>query len=61
VGARALGRRLGARLRLRRPRDDTGIAALLGALDAAGIALRDLRTEQSSLEDIFVQLVREES
>ncbi|HEY0877781.1 MAG TPA: ABC transporter ATP-binding protein, partial [Zeimonas sp.] len=39
-------------------RDDTGIAALLGALDAAGIALRDLRTEQSSLEDIFVQLVR---
>ena len=42
-------------------RDDTGIAALLGALEAAGIALRDLRTEQSSLEDIFVQLVREES
>ncbi len=42
-------------------REDTGIAALLGALDAAGIALRDLRTEQSSLEDIFVQLVREEA
>ncbi len=39
-------------------RDDTGIPALLAALDAAGIALRDLRTEQSSLEDIFVQLVQ---
>ncbi len=41
-------------------RDDTGIAALLAALERAGIALRDLRTEQSSLEDIFVQLVRDE-
>jgi len=41
-------------------REDTGIPALLAALDAAGIALRDLRTEQSSLEDIFVQLVNAE-
>ncbi len=42
-------------------RDDTGVSALLAALERAGIALRDLRTEQSSLEDIFVQLVRSES
>jgi len=42
-------------------RADTGVAALLVALDRAGIVLRDLRTEQSTLEDIFVQLVREES
>ncbi|HLT26899.1 MAG TPA: ABC transporter ATP-binding protein [Zeimonas sp.] len=39
-------------------RRDTGVAALLAALGQAGIALHDLRTEQSSLEDIFVQLVR---
>jgi ABC-2 type transport system ATP-binding protein len=32
---------------------------LLEALDDAGIRLRDLRTTQSSLEDIFVSLVRE--
>ncbi|MBW7924687.1 MAG: ABC transporter ATP-binding protein [Burkholderiaceae bacterium] len=42
-------------------RDDTGVSALLAALERAGIVLRDLRTEQSSLEDIFVQLVRGES
>jgi len=42
-------------------RGDTGVAALLAALDRAGLVLRDLRTEQSSLEDIFVQLVRSES
>ncbi len=41
-------------------REDTGIAALLGELERAGVALRDLRTEQSSLEDIFVQLVHGE-
>jgi len=39
---------------------DTGIRALLDALAAAGIAFRDLRTTESSLEDIFVSLVREE-
>ena len=33
-------------------------AELLRALDAAGIAYRDLQTEQSSLEDIFVSLVK---
>jgi ABC-2 type transport system ATP-binding protein len=40
--------------------DRTGIAALLDALDAAGIRFRDLQTTQSSLEDIFVSLVRDE-
>ncbi|MDX1374561.1 MAG: ABC transporter ATP-binding protein [Burkholderiales bacterium] len=36
----------------------SGIADLLGELEAAGIGFRDLRTTQSSLEDIFVDLVR---
>jgi ABC-2 type transport system ATP-binding protein len=39
--------------------DRAGIAALLQALDAAGVRFRDLQTTQSSLEDIFVTLVRE--
>ncbi|MFG1299841.1 ABC transporter ATP-binding protein [Xanthobacter sp. V3C-3] len=34
------------------------IAGLLAALAAEGIAFRDIHTEQSSLEDIFVSLVR---
>jgi ABC-2 type transport system ATP-binding protein len=33
------------------------IAALLESLNAAGIGIADLRTEQSSLEDIFVSLI----
>jgi len=37
--------------------EDTGIAPLLARLAEAGIAFRDLRTEESSLEDIFVGLV----
>jgi ABC-2 type transport system ATP-binding protein len=37
----------------------TGITTLLGDLNRAGIGFRDLRTEQSSLEDIFVGLVSE--
>jgi ABC-2 type transport system ATP-binding protein len=37
----------------------SGIADLLGELEQAGIGFRDLRTTQSSLEDIFVDLVRE--
>ena len=37
----------------------TGITALLDALTAAGIGFKDLHTTQSSLEDIFVSLVRE--
>ncbi|WP_244487948.1 ABC transporter ATP-binding protein [Aureimonas sp. Leaf454] len=37
----------------------TGITTLLGALADAGITFRDLSTHQSSLEDIFVSLVKE--
>jgi ABC-2 type transport system ATP-binding protein len=37
----------------------TGITALLGTLASAGITFRDLSTHQSSLEDIFVSLVRD--
>jgi ABC-2 type transport system ATP-binding protein len=36
----------------------TGITALLRDLSQAGIRFRDLDTMQSSLEDIFVDLVR---
>jgi ABC-2 type transport system ATP-binding protein len=36
----------------------TGITSLLGDLRTAGIRLTDLDTSQSSLEDIFVSLVR---
>jgi ABC-2 type transport system ATP-binding protein len=36
----------------------TGIASLLEQLHTAGIRFRDLQTSQSSLEDIFVNLVR---
>jgi ABC-2 type transport system ATP-binding protein len=39
----------------------TGITTLLGDLAAAGIRFSDLRTEQSSLEDIFVNLVRRDA
>ena len=35
----------------------TGITALLNAVAAAGLTLRDVETRQSSLEDIFVDLV----
>ncbi len=37
----------------------TGITALLRDLGAAGIRFKDLQTSQSSLEDIFVGLLRE--
>ena len=37
--------------------EHTGIAALLRDLNAAGLHFRDLQTRQSSLEDIFVNLV----
>jgi len=37
----------------------TGITALLADLGAAGIRFKDLSTTQSSLEDIFVDLVRQ--
>ncbi len=36
----------------------TGITALLGALASAGIRFNDLHTSQSSLEEIFVDLVK---
>ena len=36
----------------------TGIAGLLDAISDAGLALKDVNTSQSSLEDIFVSLVR---
>ena len=36
----------------------TGITTLLGELDQAGIAFHDLNTSQSSLEEIFVDLVK---
>jgi ABC-2 type transport system ATP-binding protein len=37
----------------------TGVATLLGELSKAGIRIRDLHTNQSSLEEIFVGLVNE--
>ncbi|HET8791562.1 MAG TPA: ABC transporter ATP-binding protein [Modicisalibacter sp.] len=37
----------------------TGITGFLGDLNAAGIDFKDLHTRQSSLEEIFVSLVRE--
>jgi len=39
--------------------DRTRIAGLLKELDDAGIRFKDLQTTQSSLEDIFVSLVRD--
>ena len=39
--------------------EPTGITALLDELDSAGVRFRDLSTTQSSLEDIFVSLVRD--
>lgn len=41
--------------------EHTGIPGLLKKLDELGIAYRDLRTRQSSLEEIFVNLVREDA
>jgi ABC-2 type transport system ATP-binding protein len=35
-----------------------GVTALLADLATAGIAVKDLRTDESSLEDIFVSLIR---
>ena len=41
--------------------EHSGIAALLEDLDRAGISFKDLQTKQSSLEEIFVSLVREKA
>ena len=38
-----------------------GIAALLDDVESSGIRFKDLHTTQSSLEDIFVSLLREEA
>jgi ABC-2 type transport system ATP-binding protein len=39
--------------------EHTGITALLQAISAAGLSLRDLHIRESSLEDIFVDLVKQ--
>ena len=39
--------------------DSTGITAMLQAIHIAGLALKDMQIKQSSLEDIFVDLVKE--
>jgi ABC-2 type transport system ATP-binding protein len=39
--------------------DHSGIAGLLDDLDGAGIAFKDLHSRQSSLEEIFVSLLKE--
>jgi len=36
-----------------------GISDLLGALCSAGITFKDIQTKQSTLEDIFIQLVKQ--
>ncbi len=41
--------------------EHTGITALLDDIGRAGIKFKDLRTTQSSLEDIFVGLLRQKS
>jgi len=38
--------------------EQTGIAELLAALASAGIEFKDLKSSESSLEEIFVNLVR---
>ncbi len=42
-------------------RERTGITALMQAINEAGLTLRDIHTSQSSLEDIFVNLVKAET
>lgn len=39
----------------------TGIASLLRDINAAGLSVRDVATAESSLEEIFVELVEEDS
>jgi ABC-2 type transport system ATP-binding protein len=41
--------------------EHTGISALLQLLSTASIGFKDIKTDQSSLEDIFVSLVKESS
>ncbi len=42
-------------------RERTGITALLQTLNESGLSLRDINTSQSSLEEIFVNLVKADS
>ena len=39
-------------------KDDNGIAELLSELSSSGISYKDIHTNQSSLEEIFIQLVK---
>jgi ABC-2 type transport system ATP-binding protein len=39
-------------------KEDNGIAQLLSELSSAGITYKDIHTDQSSLEEIFIQLVK---
>lgn len=39
--------------------DSTGITNMLQAIQSAGLSLKDMQIKQSSLEDIFVDLVKE--
>ena len=41
--------------------DATGITSLLNSISQAGLTLKDISTKQSSLEDIFVDLVRSDN
>jgi ABC-2 type transport system ATP-binding protein len=41
--------------------DGTGITALLQTINESGLNLKDMQTTQSSLEDIFVNLVHDET
>ena len=41
--------------------DGTGITALLQAMSSTGLSMKDLQTKQSSLEEIFVNLVEAEA
>ncbi|TIX14154.1 MAG: multidrug ABC transporter ATP-binding protein, partial [Mesorhizobium sp.] len=40
--------------------DRPGVASLIRDIEAAGIQFRDIETENSSLEEIFVNLLRQE-
>ncbi|GAA0407844.1 ABC transporter ATP-binding protein [Cocleimonas flava] len=40
--------------------DGTGITSLLQAINESGLSLKDMQTTQSSLEDIFVNLVHDD-
>jgi len=48
-------------VKLRLHRMDDQIGAVLDALRAAGIGIRDLRTEEPGLEEVFLELVHEEA